>query len=198
MQRYGVDPYAPFNLLYTFGRTAMLNGRFYRPHHAILGEIHRARHSIHLCLFLIGELRGEHGESVIDALIAAWHRGVYVRVILNGHLAWEGDPGQERSMDEELLRPLLPAVRRLQEAGLPVALVYGVHDRPVPYSPIHSKQCVIDEHIVLDGSFNWYNTSVLSHDLLAVIHHRDIAQLYLEEARQILEGFRVVWISQSR
>jgi len=101
-------------------------------------------------------------------------------------------------MHEELQRPLLPAVRRLQEAGLPIALVYGVHDRAVPYSPIHSKQCVIDERIVLDGSFNWYNTSIHSHDLLAVIHNPDVARLYLDEARQILEGFRVHWISLSR
>ena len=198
IQRYGVDPLAPFNLLYTFGRTAMLNGGYYRPHQAILAEINRARHSIHLCLFLIGELRGEHGDSVVDALIAAKHRGVYVRVILNGHLAWQGDPGRERSWHEELQRPLLPAVRRLQEAGIAIALVYGVHDRPVPYSPVHSKQCVIDEQIVLDGSFNWYNTSTLSHDLMVVLNHRDVARLYLQEAQQILEGFRVVWISLAR
>ena len=195
IQRYGIDPLSPFNLLYTFGRTAMLNGAYYRPHQAILAEINRARHSIHLCLFLIGELRGEHGDSVIDALIAAKHRGVDVRLILNGHLAWEGSPARERSMDEELRRTLLPAVRRLQHAGIPIALVYGVHDRPVPYSPIHSKQCVIDEYIVLDGSFNWYNTSTHSHDLLVVLKHHDIARLYLEEARQILESFRVIWIS---
>ena len=94
-------------------------------------------------------------------------------------------------MHEELQRNLLPAVRRLRDAGLAVALVYGVHDRAVPYSPVHSKQCVIDESVVLDGSFNWYNTSVLSHDLMVVVNNRDVARLYLEEARQILDGFRV-------
>ncbi len=198
IQRYGIDPRAPFNLLYTFNRSAMLNGHYYRPHHAILGEIHRAKHSIHLCLFLLGELRGEHGDSVIDALIQARDRGVYVRVILNGHLAWQGSPAKERSMHEELQRKLLPAVEWLRGARIPIALVYGVHDRSIPYSPIHSKQCVIDEHIVLDGSFNWYNTSVLSHDLLVVVNNHDIAGLYLEEARQILEGFRVVWLSDAR
>ena len=58
IQRYGIDPMSHFNLLYTFGRHAALNGKFYRPHHAIISEIHRARHSIKLVLFLIGELRG--------------------------------------------------------------------------------------------------------------------------------------------
>ena len=38
---------------------------------------------------------------------------------------------------------------------------------------------VIDEQIVLDGSFNWYNTSTLSHDLMVVLNHRDVARLYL-------------------
>ena len=56
----------------------------------------------------------------------------------------------------------------------------------------------MDEQIVLDGSFNWYNTSTLSHDLLVVVNHREIARLYLEEARQILEGFRVHLISLVR
>ena len=36
-------------------------------------------------------------------------------------------------MAEELgKRPLLPSVVRLKEAGIPVALVYGTHDVPVP------------------------------------------------------------------
>jgi phosphatidylserine/phosphatidylglycerophosphate/cardiolipin synthase-like enzyme len=102
-------------------------------------------------------------------------------------------------MHEELTqRNLLPAVRRLRDAGLAIALVYGIHERAVPYSPVHSKQCVIDEQIVLDGSFNWYNTSTLSHDLLVVLNNREIARLYLEEAQQILNGFRVHWISLAR
>lgn len=194
--RYVVDPYARFNLFYTFGRTAMADGRYYRPHHALLAEIHRARESIDLCLFLVGELRGEHGESVIDALLDAHRRGVQVRAILNGHLAWQGDIRKPRTMEAEFKRPLLPAIQRLKEGGVPIALVYGVYDRPVPYSPIHSKQCVIDRRIVIDGSFNWYNTSVLSHDLLMVVNDEDVAQHYLHEAQQILDTFRVFWLDQ--
>ena len=51
IQRYGVDPLSHFNLLYTFGRQATLAGKTYRPQHAILSEIHRARRSIKACLF---------------------------------------------------------------------------------------------------------------------------------------------------
>jgi hypothetical protein len=193
IQRYGIDPMSRFNLLYTFGRHAALSGRYYRPHHAIIAEVHRARHSIKLCLFLIGELQGEHHDSVIDALIGAKRRGVDVRIILNGHLARQGSPGKEYPMAEELKRPLLPAVARLKQAGVSVALAYGVEDVPVPYSPIHSKYCIIDGELVMDGSFNWYNASVFSHDLLIIAADRDVAEPYLFEFDQILRRLRIFW-----
>lgn len=190
IQRYGVDPLSPFNLLYTFGRQTMLNGNLYRPHHAILSEINRARRSIRACLFLINELRGEFGESVIDALLQAHARGVDVQLVLNGHMARQGDPARERTMDEEIRRPLLPAVARLVRGGIPVALAYGQTDQRVPYCPLHSKYCVIDEALVLDGSFNWYNTSVFSHDMLVVARQPELARAYLHEFGQILRLFR--------
>jgi len=193
IQKYGIDPFSHFNLLYTFGRHTMSNGRVYRPHHAILSEIHRARHAIKLCLFLMGDLLGDHHDSVVGALIQAKNRGVDVHVLFNGHLAREGKIGVERPMAEELERPLLPAVQRLKSAGIKVGLVYGQDDLPVPYSPIHSKYCIIDDHIILEGSFNWYNTSVFSHDLLVVAANHKVAQPYLYEFEQIQRCFRVFY-----
>ena len=193
IQRYGIDPLSHFNLLYTFGRHAAMNGKYYRPQHAILSEIHRARHSIKLVLFVIGELQGEHRDSVIDALIHARRRGVDVRIILNGPLARQGGAGKEQPMAEELKRPLLPSVMRLKGAGIPVALGYGVDDCPVPYSPIHSKYCIIDDHVVLEGSFNWYNASSFSHDIVIIAANKEVAEPYLFEFDQILRRLRVFW-----
>ncbi len=193
IQRYGVDPCGRFNLLYTFGRQVMANGKLYRPQHAIIAEIHRARVSIEACLFLINELRGEHHDSVVDALIQAHRRGVAVDLLFNGHLARQGRIGEERPMADELLRPLLPAVQRLKDAGIAVGLVYGQADLPVPYSPLHAKYCVIDKRIVLEGSFNWYNTSVFSHDLLVVAADEATAKPYLYELAQIKRLFRVFY-----
>ncbi len=192
-QKYGIDPFSHFNMLYTFGRHTMLNGKAYRPHHAILAEIHRARHSIKITLFLIGDLLGDHHDSVVDALIHAKDRGVYVHLLLNGHLARQGRIGIKRSMQEELNRHLLPAVQRLKSAGIPVGLVYGQDDHPVPYSPIHSKYCIIDDSIVIEGSFNWYNTSVFSHDLIIVVNNHQVAKPYLYEFEQIQRSFRVYY-----
>lgn len=192
-QKYVIDPLSHFNLLYTFGRHTLADGKYYRPHQAILAEINRARHSIKLTLFLIGELHGEYGDSVVDALKHAKQRGLDVRILLNGHLARAGRVGIERTMDEELGRELLPAVQRLKSAGIPVGLVYGQTDSPVPYSPIHSKYCIIDETTVIDGSFNWYNTSAFSHDLTVVVRNRDVAQAYAHEFEQIQRLFRTYY-----
>jgi phosphatidylserine/phosphatidylglycerophosphate/cardiolipin synthase-like enzyme len=172
----------------------MLNGKYYRPHHALIAEIHRAQSSIRACLFLMGEMLGEHNDSIVDALIQAKNRGVDVQIIFNGHMARQGDPGKEYSMKEELGRPLLPAIARLKRGGIPIALAYGVDDHKVPYSPLHSKYCVIDERVVMDGSFNWYNTSVFSHDLLAVVRSHETARHYLYEFYQMLRIFRIYWI----
>ncbi len=193
IQQYGVDPLSHFNLLYTFGRHKLFNGNSYFPHQAILAEIHRARYSIKVSLFLVGDLLGDHGDSVVNSLIQAHYRGVDVHILFNGHLARQGRIGVERSMHDELNRPLLPAVERLKSAGISVGLVYGQDDHPVPYSPIHSKYCIIDESIVIEGSFNWYNTSVFSHDLIVIASNRDVAQPYLYEFEEIQRSFRVYY-----
>jgi len=193
LQQYGVDPLSHFNLLYTFGRHKMLNGNNYRPHQAIIAKIHGARRSIRACLFLLGELQGDYGDSVVDALIHARNRGVDMSFVFNGHMARVGDAGQESPMSEELKKPLLPAIARLKQAGIPVGLAYGLNDHAVPYSPLHAKYCVIDDHLVLDGSFNWYNTSVFSHDHLLVIASGQVAGCYTHEFHEILRTMRVYW-----
>ena len=99
-----------------------------------------------------------------------------MHILFNGHLARQGRIGVERPMQKELNRPLLPAVQRLRNAGIAVGLVYGQDDHPVPYSPIHSKYCIIDDSIVIEGSFNWYNTSVFSHERLVVINNYGVAE----------------------
>ncbi|GFO71320.1 hypothetical protein BJAS_P0719 [Bathymodiolus japonicus methanotrophic gill symbiont] len=191
IQGYGIDPFSQFNLLYTFGRHHMQSGENYLPHHAILAEINRAHHSIKISLFLIGELLGNYNDSVICALINAKNRGVYVHILFNGHLARQGKIGIERSMEEELNRPLLPVIERLRNSGVHVGLVYGQDDHAVPYSPIHSKYCIIDDYIVIDGSFNWYNTSVFSHDLVIIAANHEVAKPYLYEFEQIQQSFRI-------
>lgn len=190
-QGYTIDHESRFSLLYTFGSQHLADGKSYLPHHAIFSAISQARTSIHACLFILGELMGEYQDSIVDALIAAHRRGCKVELIFNGHLAREGNNTAKYSMADELKRPLLPAIARLKENKIPIYLVYDHTDRPVPYSPLHAKYCIVDESIVIDGSFNWYNTSVFSHDILTVVRDKEVAEHYLYEWHEILKTFRV-------
>jgi hypothetical protein len=52
---------------------------------------------------------------------------------------------------------------------------------------------VIDDYIVIEGSFNWYNTSVFSHDLIVIAAHHEVAKPYLYELEQIRRLFRVYY-----
>ena len=142
---------------------------------------------------LIGELLGDHHDSVVNSLINAKHHGVYVHILFNGHLARHGRIGVERPMQEDLNRLLLPAVSRLKNVGIAIGLVYSQDDHPIPYSPIHSKYCIIDDYIVREGCFIWYNTSVFSRDLLVVAANHEVAKPYLFEFEQIQQSFRVFY-----
>jgi len=192
VQKYEINPRAQFNLLYTYGRhrTRDFFNSNYRPNRAIIQEILRAQKSIKVVLFLMGEMIDE-GDNVVNSLINAKNRGVDVQVLLNGHVVRVGRNDQPYTMVDELKRPVIPAVSRLQSSGVNVYLVYGKFDQKIPYCPIHSKYCIIDDHIVIDGSFNWYNTSLFSHDMVAVVIDANVARPYIDEFHQIMRDFRV-------
>ena len=48
-------------------------------------------------------------------------------------------------------------------------------------------------NIVLEGSFNWYNASVFSQDIVIVAANRQVAEPYLFEFDQILRRLRIFW-----
>eukprot|EP01124_Arcella_intermedia_P013543 TRINITY_DN1995_c0_g1_i3.p1 TRINITY_DN1995_c0_g1~~TRINITY_DN1995_c0_g1_i3.p1 ORF type:complete len:586 (+),score=85.09 TRINITY_DN1995_c0_g1_i3:115-1758(+) len=193
IQKYLIKPEAQFNMLYTFGRHRLTHSpdSNYRPHHAILREIRQAKSSIKIVLFLIGEMEDEKKDNVVNALIDAKNRGVDVQIILNGHIIRVGPNNTPFSMKDEIKRPVIPTVHRLETAGVCVYRAYGQNDTEIPYCPIHSKYCVIDDNVVIDGSFNWYNTSIYSHDMVVVVKDHQFAQLYKDEFYQILRGFRL-------
>jgi len=188
IQKYSIDPYSPFNILFTFGRHTF-EGINFRPHRAIIRQIQRATSSIHACLFIIGEMEDE-GNNIINALILR-KKKVYVNLILNGHIVREGPNDKPFAMKDELKRPMISSVKRLINSGVKVNLAYGRNDDHIPYCPIHSKYCIIDDRIVIDGSFNWYKTSVVSHDIVVIINDYNVARKYKDEFNFTLSSLRM-------
>ncbi len=194
--RYGisetitVDPLARYNLYYSFGRYASPQGSV-RAQDVIVTEIDRARESIDVCMFCLSYLRGrslyDHRRiDAVDALIQARNRGVRVRVILNGMMAHSGP--EPPAWDKEFPRPLTGAVARLRDAWIEVYYVYYWESI---FSPLHHKFAVFDGRTVISESYNWYEASPFSDEVVSVVRDETVAAAFLQEIDLICRTFRI-------
>lgn len=92
----------------------------------IIELIQQARASVWVCVFTLSD------DRITDALIAAFNRGIDVRIIS------DDDKSEDRGSDIDQLRDLGVAVK-LDDS---------------PYH-MHHKFALFDESILLNGSFNW-------------------------------------------
>ncbi len=191
IQPLQIDPLASFNLYYSFGYTITKEGKLFRAQDAILTEIHNAQKSIEVCMFdigfLVGTSLGDSFESdVVSALIHARNRGIRVKVILNGQIAHTGQ--LPASWDKKFRRPLKPAAKRLKDAWVDVSFLY-YHESV--YSPLHHKIAVIDGHTSVIGSYNWYEASLVSDEVVSVIRNRQLAKTLSDEIHLIEKSYRL-------
>lgn len=184
-----VDPSNRYNLYYSFGSYRGPQGVI-RPQDAIVNEITRARRSIVVCMFELARLRGVpcggRELDVVEALIQARDRGVRVRIIVNGLMNHGGR--EPECWDKAFRRPLKEPMERLRNAWMEVFHVYyweSIH------SPLHHKFAVIDSSTVITGSYNWYEPSIYSDEVLTVIRDEALAEAFLAEAELMLRSFRI-------
>ena len=188
--RLDVDPAARHNIYYSFG-AYRADGSQLRPQDAIITEIENAGRSIVVCMFEIGPIRGAPNgrgpeTDVIGALIRARDRGVRVRVIVNGMVSHTGP--EPEPWDKDMPRPLKAPLNRLKDAWIEVYYVY-YHESI--HSPLHHKFAVFDEMCVIAGSYNWYEPSLYSDEILTVTRDARIASAFLDETELILRSFRI-------
>lgn len=191
VQPMAIDPGARFNLYYSFGYTTTKEGKLFRAQDAIITEINNARSSIDVCMFDIGFLKGvslqdDFETDVVTALVNARNRGVKVKVLLNGQIGHTGP--LPATWDKNFRRPLKDAARRLKEARVDVCFVYYWESI---YSPLHHKFASIDGRTALIGSYNWYEASVISDEILLVLRDEGLARTLADEIRQIEGGLRI-------
>ena len=119
--------------------------------------IGRANESIRLMVMLITH------DGLADALIAAHDRGVEVDVIIDSD--WKYSTGSEYA---EILAAGVD-IRGDDRGGL-----------------MHHKVMVIDEHVIIMGSYNWSSSAEDSNDEnCLVLNSRSISELYLAEFNRI-------------
>jgi len=108
-------------------------------------------------------------------------------------------------------RPLAQALVRAKERGLDVRVCTDVEQPTYEYSKIkflenkgisirlvgaagimHNKFCLIDNHIVITGSYNWTNSADLKNDEnLLIIRSEDIARIFRKEFENLWNGQKV-------
>lgn len=123
-----------------------------------------AKDSIDVCVFTISD------DRLTEALLAAYHRGVLLRIITDNHK----------------LHDLGSDINQLAKAGIPVRT--DKHD-----SHMHHKFAIIDQSILINGSFNWTrsaskenqeNIVVDSQSQLVEVFSRQFEKLWLQ-SRQL-------------
>jgi cardiolipin synthase A/B len=121
---------------------------------AIIEPIRRARHTLNVRMFLFTD------RSLLNAVIAARHRGVHVRVMLN-------PTRRDGSCDNEEVRDTLTA------AGVDVRISSSA------FAVTHQKSMVIDGSVGFIESFNWETRDLTQTRDYAVetTCHREIAEM---------------------
>ena len=108
-------------------------------------------------------------------------------------------------------RPLAQALVRAKERGLDVRVCTDVEQPAYEYSKIkflenkgisirlvgaagimHNKFCLIDNHIIITGSYNWTISADLKNDEnLLIIRSEDIARIFSEEFENLWNGQKI-------
>jgi phosphatidylserine/phosphatidylglycerophosphate/cardiolipin synthase-like enzyme len=123
----------------------------------LISLINRANRSVYVAVYSFTR------DSLATALISAKERGVEVRVVIERERAYE--QGSEYP--------------RLKSAGVDVRLDGNPNS-------MHHKFMVIDEYIVVTGSYNWSTAAETRNDEnIVVILDRDVAQRFVQEFERV-------------
>jgi len=118
----------------------------------LISAINNATKSIHVMIYEFSNT------AIADALVAAEKRGVDVKVIMDG---------SEASTDNVAVVPIL------NQSGIPLKI----------YTPLngilHDKIAIIDDTIVVTGSYNWsYAANNFNDENLLILHSPPLAVQY--------------------
>lgn len=125
---------------------------------AIIEWISRANRSIHILIYSFTL------DSISDAIISAYKRGIDVKIVFE---------------QEQITQ--YSEYWKLKEAGVPV------RNDTNPYS-MHNKVMIVDEEIVITGSYNWSSSAEnRNNENMIIIRSREIAEIYEREFEKIWE-----------
>ncbi|MBC7919560.1 MAG: endonuclease [Ferruginibacter sp.] len=127
---------------------------------AILGLLHSASASLHLCVFTVSD------DRITRAILGAKRRGVEVRLLTDNEKLY--DDGSD--------------IRQLARAGIAVR----VDNTP---NHMHHKFAVADRRTLLTGSYNWTRSAALyNHENILVTAEPRVVAAYAEQFATLWEA----------
>lgn len=142
---------------------------------SVLKELDLAKESIYVAMYTMYARYGERESAVyklVEALIRASKRGVYVRVYLDKSPVVGNDIRRLNKANED-------AYKMLQEGGVEVYFIK-------PQLKLHSKLIVIDEETVIDGSANWTEKAFSENKESAeILRGKEFARLKLAQIGEL-------------
>jgi len=144
-----------------------ISGRSYAE--SVVQELNAAREEIYVAMYSMYLRYGEENSLVyklVDALIAARRRGVFVRVYLDKSPVI-GNDIRHLNKGNDI------AYKMLKDAGAAVSFIQ-------PALKLHEKLIVIDGETVIDGSTNWTEKALLENaESAEILRGKDFAKLKL-------------------
>lgn len=132
---------------------------------SISEQLRNARGSILVAMAWMGQT------GLRDILVDKAANGIPVYLIVSAH----GFNDQESS--------------GLQELASRGILVYTWGGEETSQDPLmHNKYCVIDNHTVITGSFNWTRKAEINKENVAIIHGKNVAAEYINDFYQLMRG----------
>jgi hypothetical protein len=138
----------------------------------IIETINNAEKSIRICMAWFTD------QEIMNTLMRKLDEGKFVEIILFDTEGNKKYPSNKKGI--ELLRTFKVSLTEFTEKEGRLTLIRENAD-----FYLHSKFCVVDERIVITGSYNWSYPARSHIENIVIISDNDVAQKYLEEFDKI-------------
>lgn len=131
----------------------------------VLDILRAAKYSIRLAMYTLTD------SNLFDAILQKAQNGVHVEILLDSGL------------NEQTANLLSEKALKLLEANSSIFLFENTRGK---VSIMHNKFCVVDERLLLTGSYNWTNNAAnYSNENIVIIEEASTASSYLKEFNQL-------------
>lgn len=143
-------------------------------HQTILDKLHQATTSIQILMAWFTD------QKILDLLLEKVKQGVHVELVLLDHENNKKKVGESSNIGLSQFDRFKLDLNLLKRYNAEIVLI----DAEAEFF-MHSKFCIIDNRMVITGSYNWTYPAQKNIENIVIIEDSEIADLYLNEFRRV-------------